>query len=111
MKREIKFRSWTGSEMVGPATVINENGLFVNHPNNIWCEGAVFQQWTGLKDINEKEIYEGDIVEWDRNKVGEVIWERARWNVTNIDASGECYLSDYFVTVIGNIFENPELLK
>ncbi len=78
----------------------------------------VLQQFTGLLDVNENEIYEGDIVEYDgRNGVAVVKYD---------GDDGSFYLhgqnlgwldlfSDsrrwYRCEVVGNIHENPELVK
>ena len=81
---------------------------------------CVYQQFTGLLDKNGKEIYEGDLMEGKegyKDGILKVVFERGRWNLEYIngkpfDDSGECDLSDYSWTeVVGNIFENPELLN
>ena len=113
--REIKFRAWNkvGNKM-GPsenlvswilgACTVAEKSL-----NKDWS-ASIFMQYTGLKDRNGVEIYEGDIL-----KGGYVV----QWSET-----GFCYEAKmvgygaaplyYFQKedeVIGNIYENPELLE
>lgn len=59
----------------------------------------ILMQFTGLTDKNGKEIYEGDLVTDINNKIRKVRWVDNGWNL----------LGKY--KVIGNIYENPELLK
>lgn len=85
-------------------------------------------QYTGLKDINDKEIYEGYIVKCQelRNDIlaeyiSEVFFEDGCWLVhENKNCDVELYLYDNTnptksplteIEIIGNIYENPELLK
>lgn len=78
-------------------------------------------RYTGLKDINGEEIYEGDICrQKDVKKFGEhtyvVEWHNNGWfSYTEKDTSKreEYYynLGLFTVEIIGNIYENPELLK
>ena len=64
-------------------------------------------QFTGLKDKNGKEIYEGDIVK-SGILTGEVYQQYGYWTATSI---GQSLWSQKSIEIIGNIYENPELLK
>lgn len=71
-------------------------------------------QFTGLKDKNGREIYEGDVVlihQWNRKY--EVIFESGMFKVKGNTRFSLCTTTNGELTceVIGNIYENPELLK
>jgi len=77
------------------------------------------EQYTGLKDANGKEIYEGDIVKssykYAQPKISEVIMEYGNSYILGEDlATGnEMLVSDHIneIEVIGNVHTNPELLE
>ena len=76
-----------------------------------------FMQYTGLKDKRGKEIYEGDIleVEWVGKQIIEVYWHERSMCFDGRRPSGEAWNFGGWNTpqskVIGNIYENKELLK
>lgn len=78
-------------------------------------------QYTGLTDKNDRKIFEGDIVEHDHpyggKSVHTVIWNKYGWNLSDFYATYFDYPVEAFsegtefMTVIGNIYDNPELMK
>ena len=84
-------------------------------------------QFTGLHDRNGKEIYEGDIVKWiltmpevgvnggyeeyDTEEIGEIQWDAGALYLGEYCAAGFAYDSKHHAEIIGNIHDNPELLK
>lgn len=125
MNRDIKFRAWDGVEMVYQTNALSDIQRFFR----VIREDAVVMQFTGLKDKNGKEIYEGDYVTCNEFTIingvlikseGEIVYcdNVASFGVQVMDEEKEgssCTWSiEHFhggFEVIGNIYENPELLK
>jgi uncharacterized phage protein (TIGR01671 family) len=107
--REIKFRAWNKETKElnerGPFDLTDENndsGYFGDCvANNSDC---ILSQYTGLKDKNGKEIYEGDCLEHSWGNKHVVVWD-------NKQAKFMFIAGCEYATIIGNIYENPELLK
>jgi hypothetical protein len=118
MNREIKFRAWDKScnKMRG------ENGIkdcFSLRSDGVYNDDYILMQFTGLKDKNGKEVYEADIVIHDGEKIV------VNYGIQSVDAfegAGFNLWSFYGeklggfrlqseIEIIGNVFENPELLK
>ena len=121
--REIKFRVWNSGKMLTGITLASMfyEGLS-GEAKGFRYNGMPLMQYTGLKDKNGKEIYEGDIVECSTGDemnvmdgvVGEVTYAPPAFEVSWEDpvfGDMECSpLNDRWV-VMGNIYENAGLLE
>jgi len=128
--REIKFRAWDTQAkcmLGGGGMQLNATTGELNH-----LPPVIPMQYTGLKDKNSKEIYEGDILRCESNyvrlqtneptgeksiKFYEVIWYETMWSTRDIAKNYTTKLATppslwaHYYEVIGNIYENPELLE
>jgi uncharacterized phage protein (TIGR01671 family) len=122
MNGEIKFRAWDKNKNrwftnYDTVYIEDDGSVYSSYPGT---EGEVLtridvdiQQFTGLKDKNGKEIYKGDIVramlDFGPGGYSERIVS-IQW-VNPIEWYQFNYLKEDTIEIIGNIYENPELLK
>lgn len=141
--REIKFRVWNkklNAMAYFKDPVVNTNsptteiqiGLYGWKPKSKYDDDhytldldtgkPILMQFTGIKNKDGKELYEGDILECQYRDIRgdvhheEVFWSQVRkgwglrslWGQEKIDSMNPDF---YMRKVIGNIYENPELLK
>jgi uncharacterized phage protein (TIGR01671 family) len=132
--RELKFRIWDklAQRFIYPDDkgqqhyVLSLKGEFTNLQNGVGGDEVVVQQGTGLRDIQAKEVYEGDIVFAPANSSKYVVQFGKYFTYDHRDEEDDHYgfylnRMNHFlaesigdgksIEVIGNIFQNKELLN
>ena len=123
--REIKFRAWDRFKQRWSNYKINDGTVyFMDKNTGVWYgsynkryKDFNLMQYTGLKDMRGKEIYEGDILaNGNDEKTYKVIFENGSFRA-EFEGDFEEYSFDLIdvvlqgCEVVGNIYENPELIK
>lgn len=123
--RDIKFRVWDEEEQCF-LDADSEHGEYFGAGGRAYLtnilEGShqelIAQQYTGLKDKYGKEIYEGDLIQYNRQSSYdginfEVKWSEDRWGWVLVSENGDFLGNEYtpegdrykFIEIVGNIFE------
>lgn len=113
--RELSFRIWDKRAkcwISGIKVFIGDGYASINKglDNNVY----IVQQFTGLFDVIGQPIYEGDILQavdhFDGSSFGGAVVYNTEL-ASYLFGNDKYYISTYEVKIIGNIFENPELLE
>jgi len=124
MNRPISFRAWDGERMKEVTSIgwIDGEIDYISTPKiSASADNFVLMQYTGLKDKNGKEIYEGDILRWRDSRNLEIKWGTVGWvlygelfkkDSLEADSCNEFNTSGYmpYSEIIGNIYQDSHLL-
>lgn len=130
--REIKFRVWDydTNTIVYPDSELetifcfDKVGLSVYHNNGQEMSSFEIMQYTGLKDKNDMEVYEGDIIRYSSDVINsfhgaseiirKVKFKHGTYGIEGYEKDTHIPFGNILkckFEVIGNIYENPELLE
>lgn len=130
MSREIKFRAWDNRIMYYPKysdkhsdpirrllEFLEDKMSLSNFPE------VILMQYTGNKDENEKDVYDGDIIDVKSHGKYLVKWnsEFNCWETELLDKIGTEHFmfnnfftgewNSHYIKIIGNIYQNPDILQ
>jgi len=116
MCNQIKFRAWDGKKIYSEDLIISNGDVYENwrdFEDGIITSDTVML-YTGLKDSNGKEIYEGDIISNGREMAEVKFYEGCF--MAQIEEGYAEAVFDYCIPfddscVVGNIYENPKLME
>ena len=123
--RDIQFRAWLKAEKIMGEVlgidILHKEIFFSNEDANCYehtdFKDIELMQYTGLKDKNNKEIYEGDILKLRDNHGIQLVKYHDEWSAFIVESQKDTsvgVLGLYFdkedFEIIGNAYENPELL-
>lgn len=125
--RELKFRAW-GVEWSFDRGIMPHrmwDWYTIKPTLDIWIDdgSSIIMQYTGLNDVNNKEIYEGDIISipgdysgdhYYKTSIGIVEYQAPEFYPKNPNDKDGITWQDFNLercTILGNIYENPELLE
>ena len=121
--KETKFRAWDESTNTMSYEVEFHRfsdcygfRMELEHHKKHWVnvDSKFVMQYTGLKDKNGKEIYEGDLLKMDYHgdNIFEVVFDNGAFCIKPF-MSPDTLVDDYTdqAEIIGNIYENPEMVK
>lgn len=127
MNREIKFRAWDGNQLVssdygeedfmicanGDIGYLTETGGYYTYKYFAYHIDWKLMQFTGFYDKENKEVYEGDIIEVmldGRTFNGYVDWDYGSFTLKESFITHYRWMDMEIIKVIGNIYENPQII-
>ena len=111
----LKFRIWSKYQKKFLTIGDMKNDMF-SWDEDHWIidngKDEIVQQYTGYKDINGKEIFEGDILETDEaGWIAIVVYGSGMFMLEDKSGGFSSYVNWGGCKILGNAYENPELIK